>query len=57
MIHLVCLVLDIHTLMELVLNKDYAKALELYTRAAEAGYLSAQYNLGYMYYYGEAKLR
>ena len=34
-------------------KKDFAKALELYRSAAEAGYAPAQSTLGYFYLYGE----
>ena len=33
-------------------TKDYKKAVEWYTKAAEQGYAIAQCNLGYMYQYG-----
>lgn len=36
----------------IVAEKDYAKAIEWYTKAAEQGHTEAQYNLGYMYYDG-----
>ena len=35
------------------LAKDVKEAIRLYTEAAEAGDASAQYNLGYCYWYGE----
>jgi TPR repeat protein len=35
-------------------NKDYAGALQRYTRLANAGNVEAQQHLGEMYWYGEA---
>ncbi|CAB4415534.1 unnamed protein product [Rhizophagus irregularis] len=34
-------------------DKDYARAFELYHKAANSGYGFAQYNLANMYEYGE----
>ena len=47
-----------HTLAEwhqngFALTKDYAKAIELYTSAAEKGHVDSQYALGCIYYTGE----
>lgn len=42
---------DAHALFE---KKDYAGALKLYTRLADAGNPVAQQHLGQMYWYGEA---
>ena len=33
-------------------DRDYAKALEFYTKSAELGYAKAQYQVGYMYRFG-----
>ena len=40
-----------------VVEKDYHKAFELFTKAAERGYAAAQYKLGVMHWYGRGVSR